>query len=87
VDDGCFAMYPAGSGVNEWWNMPGARHNKGMTWTFADGHAEYIRWHGAVVPNAENNAAYTPYTQADPVGTSDDLPRVQAATVPYPYPN
>jgi prepilin-type processing-associated H-X9-DG protein len=78
VDDGDFAMYPAGSGVNEWWNMPGSRHGRGSTWSYADGHCEYWKWHGSVVPSAElhYNGAYTP---AD---NSDDLARVQAGTSP-----
>ena len=77
VDDGDFATYPAGSGQNEWWNLPGSRHTKGTTWSFADGHAEYWRWHGTAV------LTFTAYYQpADPVGTSDDLPRVQACTSP-----
>ena len=78
VDDGCFAIYPAGSGINEWWNMPGARHNRGCIFSFADGHAEYWKWHGSVVPNAEK----PPYSQYTPADNSDDLPRVQAGTVP-----
>jgi prepilin-type N-terminal cleavage/methylation domain-containing protein/prepilin-type processing-associated H-X9-DG protein len=77
VDDGCFAIYPAGSGMNEWWNMPSARHNRGGIFSFADGHAEYWKWHGSVVPNAEK-PPYSAYTPAD---NSDDLPRVQTGTV------
>ena len=80
VDDGAFAMYPAGSGINEWWNMPGSRHNnRGCLFSFADGHAELWTWHGSVVPAQENNPNYAPYTPAD---GSDDLARVQAATCP-----
>jgi prepilin-type N-terminal cleavage/methylation domain-containing protein/prepilin-type processing-associated H-X9-DG protein len=77
VDDGDFAVWPTGAG-NNWWNMPGSRHNNGSTWSFADGHVEYWKWHGYVVPAAELHyqGAYTP---AD---NSDDLPRVQAATSP-----
>jgi prepilin-type N-terminal cleavage/methylation domain-containing protein/prepilin-type processing-associated H-X9-DG protein len=78
VDDGDFAMYPAGSGQNEWWNMPGSRHQNGTTWSFADGHCEYWRWHGGVVPAGENSYP-GPYTPAD---SSDDLARVQACTCP-----
>jgi prepilin-type N-terminal cleavage/methylation domain-containing protein/prepilin-type processing-associated H-X9-DG protein len=79
VDDGDFAMYPTGSGQNVWWNMPGSRHQRGTTWSFADGHVEYWKWHGTVVPSAEYNVNYAPYTPAD---TSDDLSRVQADTSP-----
>ena len=80
VDDGDFAMYPTGSGNNQWWNLPGNRHNRGTTWSFADGHAEYWKWHGASV------LTFVKYYQdADPVsgpGSSDDLARVQACTSP-----
>jgi len=80
VDDGAFAMYTAASGTLQWWNMPGSRHNKkGCIFSFADGHAELWTWHGSVVPAAENNPNYAPYTPAD---TSDDLARVQACTCP-----
>jgi prepilin-type N-terminal cleavage/methylation domain-containing protein/prepilin-type processing-associated H-X9-DG protein len=77
VDDGDFAMYPAGSGINEWWNLPGSRHTKGTTWSFADGHAEYWRWHGTAV------LTFTAYYQ--PADNSDDLSRVQACTSPLGY--
>jgi prepilin-type N-terminal cleavage/methylation domain-containing protein/prepilin-type processing-associated H-X9-DG protein len=81
VDDGDFAMYPAGDTTDiKWWNMPGSRHNKGTTWSFGDGHVEYWKWHGTVVPIAENDIPNPPhYVQAD---SSDDLPRVQADTSP-----
>ena len=58
VDDGDFAMYPLGSGENEWWNLPGSRHDKGTTWSFADGHVEYWKWHGTSV------LTFTAYYQA-----------------------
>jgi prepilin-type N-terminal cleavage/methylation domain-containing protein/prepilin-type processing-associated H-X9-DG protein len=77
VDDGCFAIYPTGSGINEWWNLPGSRHDHGGIFSFADGHVEYWKWHGTVVLNPAGSA-YTPYIPAD---SSDDLPRVQAGTV------
>ncbi len=80
VDDGDFAMYPTGS-QNVWWNMPGSRHNRGTTWSFADGHCEYWKWHGTVVPFWDNNPNYTSMQPAD---TSDDLARVQACTSPLP---
>ncbi len=74
VDDGDFAIYPAGSGQNKWWNLPGSRHNKGTTWSFADGHAEYWKWHGTAV------LTFTGYYQI--ADSSDDLARVQACTSP-----
>ena len=74
VDDGDFAIDPAGSGQNRWWNLPGSRHSKGTTWSFADGHAEYWKWHGTAV------LTFTGYYQ--PADNSDDLARVQACTSP-----
>lgn len=80
IDDGVFATYPTGT-QNKWWNLPGSRHDNGTTWSFADGHCEYWKWHGSDV------LKYTgPYQAADPVppaaGSSDDLARVQACTSP-----
>ena len=49
VGDGCFGCYPANSGVNIWWNLPGSRHSKGCIFSFGDGHAEYWKWHGTSV--------------------------------------
>jgi prepilin-type N-terminal cleavage/methylation domain-containing protein/prepilin-type processing-associated H-X9-DG protein len=74
VDDGDFAIYPAGSGQNKWWNLPGNRHSNGTTWSFADGHAERWKWHGTAVLKF---VGY--YAIAD---SSDDLARVQACTSP-----
>jgi prepilin-type N-terminal cleavage/methylation domain-containing protein/prepilin-type processing-associated H-X9-DG protein len=74
VDDGCFAVYPASSGVKLWWNLPGSRHSHGCIFSFADGHAEYWKWHGTAVLT---------YTGPDePADNSDDLPRVQTGTDP-----
>lgn len=75
VDDGCFATYPTGDSHITWWNLPGSRHNNGTTWSFADGHAEYWRWHGTKVLKFKGY-----YQDAD--DGSDDLSRVQACTCP-----
>jgi len=89
VDDGCFGIYPASSGKQTWWNIPGCRHDskRAATFTFADSHAEVWRWHGSAVM-ADNSLAYSDlwngYAIADPPtgpGSSDDLPRVQGGTV------
>ena len=78
VDDGDFAIDGTGSpNGNRWWNLPGSRHNKGTTWSFADGHAEYWKWHGTAV------LTFTAYYQ--PADSSDDLSRVQAGTSLYGY--
>ncbi len=77
VGDGAFGINLVNSGLDAWWNLPGSRHNKGCNFSFADGHAEYWKWHGGDV------LTYLSIEQAaDPVGTSDDLPRVQAGTIP-----
>jgi prepilin-type N-terminal cleavage/methylation domain-containing protein/prepilin-type processing-associated H-X9-DG protein len=74
VDDGCFPIYPASSGVKLWWNLPGTRHGHGCTMSFADGHAEFWKWHGTAVST---------YTAPDqPADNSDDLPRAQTGTDP-----
>ena len=74
VGDGCFGLNPANSGVNQWWNLPGSRHNKGCTFSFADGHAEYLKWHGTVVLTFRGFDV--------PADSSDDLRRVQRWTQP-----
>jgi prepilin-type processing-associated H-X9-DG protein len=75
VDDGDFATaVPGGPHDGQWWNYPGSRHNKGTTWSYADGHAEYWKWHGTAV------LTFTGYYKA--ADTSDDLSRVQACTSP-----
>jgi prepilin-type N-terminal cleavage/methylation domain-containing protein/prepilin-type processing-associated H-X9-DG protein len=77
VGDGVFGLYPKSTGKNLWWNLPASRHNQGCTFSFADGHVELWKWHGTAV------LTYTSTDQpADPAGTSDDLPRAQAGTVP-----
>jgi len=77
VGDGAFGINLVNSGLDAWWNLPGSRHNKGCIFSFADGHAEYWKWHGGDV------LTYVGIEQAaDPAGTSDDLPRVQAGTIP-----
>jgi prepilin-type N-terminal cleavage/methylation domain-containing protein/prepilin-type processing-associated H-X9-DG protein len=88
VGDGLFGLDPAGSypTIDQWWNTPGIRHNKGATFSFFDGHVEYYKWHGSAVVV---NAAYTypsPPLTGDPVsgpGASDDLPRVVAGGSEY----
>jgi len=75
VDDGDFAVaVPGGLHDGTWWNLPGSRHSNGTTWSFADGHCEYWKWHGTAVLKFTGY-----YQQAD---SSDDLARVQACTSP-----
>jgi prepilin-type processing-associated H-X9-DG protein len=73
VDDGDFATAVVGGPHDgTWWNQPGSRHSKGTIWSFADGHAEYWRWHGTAV------LTFTGYYKT--ADSSDDLARVQACT-------
>jgi prepilin-type N-terminal cleavage/methylation domain-containing protein/prepilin-type processing-associated H-X9-DG protein len=75
VDDGDFAIAVVGGPHDgSWWNLPGSRHSKGTTWSFADGHAEYWKWHGTAV------LTFNGYYQA--ADSSDDLARVRACTSP-----
>jgi prepilin-type N-terminal cleavage/methylation domain-containing protein/prepilin-type processing-associated H-X9-DG protein len=86
LDDGAFAMYPLESPmINIWFNLPGNRHRNGTTWSFADGHCEYWKWHGSVVNNPQYQTQYYNGSGSDIDGDgSDDLPREMACSVPYP---
>lgn len=66
----------AANGPNSslWWNLPGSRHNKGNTFSFADGHVERWQWHGSAILTFTSNS--------QPGDSSDDLPRTEAGTVP-----
>jgi prepilin-type N-terminal cleavage/methylation domain-containing protein len=75
LDDADFAVAVVGGlHAGTWWNLPGSRHSNGTIWSFADGRAEYWKWHGTAV------LKFTGYYQ--PADSSDDLARVQACTSP-----
>jgi prepilin-type N-terminal cleavage/methylation domain-containing protein/prepilin-type processing-associated H-X9-DG protein len=79
VGDGDFGIHRVSSGVNLWWNVAGVRH-QGATFSFADGHAEIFKWHGTALYNVPASVitaggGLTP-------DNSDDLPRVEARTLP-----
>ena len=79
VDDGDFATsLVGGPNAGTWWNYPGSRHSNGTTLSFADGHAEYWKWHGTAV------LTFTGYYKT--ADSSDDLARVQACTSPIATP-
>ncbi len=72
VDDGFFAVQLA----ETWMNSPTTRHNRGVTFSFADGHAERWKWRAL---NREQDW-WAP--AADSAGDSTpDLRRVQNAVV------
>jgi prepilin-type N-terminal cleavage/methylation domain-containing protein/prepilin-type processing-associated H-X9-DG protein len=94
VGDACFALHSNGSlaavgnSLDLWWNLPGSRHNKGCTFSFADGHAELWKWHGSKVltyiPSANgNNTGDQPADPTSGLGSSDDLPRAETGAVNY----
>ena len=83
VGDGVLATYPAKSpsapGDDSWWNLPGCRHTKGCTFSFADGHVEYLRWRGTSVLTFTTSPGETAVTPLD----FEDLYKVQSWTVSY----
>jgi prepilin-type N-terminal cleavage/methylation domain-containing protein/prepilin-type processing-associated H-X9-DG protein len=77
--DGEFGLHRASSGSVIWWNVPGVRH-QGATFSFADGHVEFFKWHGTALYNVPASVitaggGLTP-------DNSDDLPRCEARTLP-----
>lgn len=46
LDDGYFAvkLSPSGKFSGAWANVPGSHHGNFGQWSFADGHASYIKW-------------------------------------------
>jgi prepilin-type N-terminal cleavage/methylation domain-containing protein/prepilin-type processing-associated H-X9-DG protein len=78
--DGCFGLYTWSYTLDNqpasWWNPPASRHGKTATFSFADGHEEFLKWHGQNVP------AFTSMDGPWPGDTSDDLFRVEKWTLP-----
>ena len=72
VDDGYFAVRL----TSVWQNSPAVRHNRGATFSFADGHAERWAWRGLTIEQT--------YNVTPTVASAVDLKRVQdgVATVP-----
>jgi prepilin-type N-terminal cleavage/methylation domain-containing protein/prepilin-type processing-associated H-X9-DG protein len=47
IDNNALGIYgPSGLSNQQFWNLPTSRHNNGCNFSFADGHAEYHKWHG-----------------------------------------
>lgn len=81
LDDGEFALFPliggkvAPAGAPEWWNLPANRHSGGSNWSFLDGHCEYYKWRGNVVPSYQTgNGLSGDIPDSSPL----DLPRAEA---------
>jgi prepilin-type processing-associated H-X9-DG protein len=56
----------------QFWNPPSARHNKGATFSFVDGHAEVWKWKGDLAAlnqkyNADITATQRPSPTANPL--------------------
>jgi prepilin-type N-terminal cleavage/methylation domain-containing protein/prepilin-type processing-associated H-X9-DG protein len=84
LDDGEFGLYPLISPIiNIWWNLPANRHNNGSPWSFADGHAEYYKWHGSAIP-ANQETPPLGHTGDFAGDSSDDLARVEAGGATFP---
>jgi prepilin-type N-terminal cleavage/methylation domain-containing protein/prepilin-type processing-associated H-X9-DG protein len=66
---------PNGPNSGTWWNLPTGRHNSGCTFSYADGHVEYMKWHGTAV------LTYSAANPSPAGDSSDDLPRVEAGTI------
>jgi prepilin-type processing-associated H-X9-DG protein len=77
IDNGAIGMYSsAKSPVGQYWNVPGARHNRGCVISFGDGHAEYWKWVDPWIATARKHTA-------SPGGVNDrDLQRV-GTIVPF----
>jgi prepilin-type N-terminal cleavage/methylation domain-containing protein/prepilin-type processing-associated H-X9-DG protein len=47
----CMDGYPSNPGAYRFWDLPGVQHEKGCSFSFADGHAEIKKWkNGATTP-------------------------------------
>jgi len=71
VDDSVYALE-----WNQWKNCPGVRHNRGCTFSFADGHVERWQWLGL---NQELSGNVTPSGAEQ---TSDFQKLLSAEAVP-----
>jgi prepilin-type N-terminal cleavage/methylation domain-containing protein/prepilin-type processing-associated H-X9-DG protein len=78
VDNGSFLIDSFG---HSWPNLPGSRHEKGCTFSFADGHVDYWKWRGTAV------LTFVDYGQSVPNNSADmaDLQRIQNAAAPWAH--
>jgi prepilin-type N-terminal cleavage/methylation domain-containing protein/prepilin-type processing-associated H-X9-DG protein len=71
IDDGHF-LYMAN--MDNWYNVPAWRHEKGDTLAFADGHVEYWKWRSALPTLTHHNGGGA---TTDPA-TLQDIARLQS---------
>jgi prepilin-type N-terminal cleavage/methylation domain-containing protein/prepilin-type processing-associated H-X9-DG protein len=78
VDNGSFLIDSKSENAT-WANLPGSRHSKGCTFSFADGHVEYRKWRGM------NVLTFNDYGQSIPNDAADqqDIQWVQAGATPW----
>jgi len=72
IDNGTLGIWPRSVSVG-FWNVPGARHNKGCVISFADGHVETWRWRDNLVATAVPFST-TPTTDRDAQRLQETVP-------------
>jgi prepilin-type N-terminal cleavage/methylation domain-containing protein/prepilin-type processing-associated H-X9-DG protein len=84
IDNNEFPCFNPG-GTLAYYKLPTSRHNNGGLISFADGHAEYYKWHshyindGNNIPDATQGSGQGSGFDVEPSGSDDqDLPRLQA---------
>jgi len=84
LNDGEWGMYPLTGPTKTvmpiWWNVASTRHSSGCNFSFLDGHAEYYKWHGSVLPAHQTDASPNAIGQNGdiPDTSTVDLPRAEA---------
>lgn len=77
VAGGAFGINGNGDTTDQfWWNVPANRHDKGCTFSFADGHVEYWKWRGNPIYLQNEPTDY--HQNQDPASVQFDLPRLEA---------
>lgn len=93
IQNGSLGIEPRYTQARVHWNLPGSRHNNGMSIAFADGHAEAWRWAGSAIRTglsvlrdrfrADPSSGDSSYALSSPTPADlRDLLRLQE-TVPY----
>lgn len=72
IDDGKFGVYAPGTW--SWMNWPTARHRRGGTFSFADGHVEYWRWRAGSIFTFTGDGGPTPTGDVDLARVQNALP-------------